>query len=62
MANDLKEVFQLGKDIWTYKRDLNFAVAKEDFNKAIDLRDKIRKLEHKMQVFVFSSHWTRVTN
>ena len=47
LANDLKDVFNLGKEIWKAKRELNFAVAKEDFSKAIELRDKIRRLEHK---------------
>lgn len=43
----MKLVFEIGQEIWKLKRELGFVVAKEDFKRAFDLRERIKKLEAK---------------
>ena len=38
LVKDLKIVFELGNDILKLKRELEIAVGKEDFDKAIEIR------------------------
>jgi len=45
LVQDLKIVFELGNDILKLKRELEMAVGREDFNLAIELRNKLRRLE-----------------
>ena len=42
---DLKIVFELGNDILRWKRELESAVGREEFEEAIEIRNKLRKLE-----------------
>ena len=47
LKQDLKVVFELGKEMWHIKREINFCVAKEDYTRAIDLRSRLKKMEAK---------------
>lgn len=40
LAEDIKVVFEIGREIWNIRRELNFAIAKEDFSRAIDLKNR----------------------
>ena len=48
---DIKTVFDIGREIWKMTHELGFAVAKEDFTKAIELKEKIKKLSAKCDTF-----------
>ena len=45
LTKDLKIVYDLGNEILNLKRDLEYASAKEDFNKAIEIRNRLKQLE-----------------
>lgn len=45
LTKDIKRVFDIGTQILQLKRELSVAIAKEDFDLALELRDKIRMLE-----------------
>ena len=45
ITKDLKVVYDLGNEILNLKRELEFATAKEDYNKAIELRNRLKQLE-----------------
>ena len=45
LVKDLKIVFEIGNDILKLKRELEIAVGREDFEKAIEIRNKLRRLE-----------------
>ncbi len=45
LVTDLKIVFEIGNDILKLKRELELAVGREDFDKAIEIRNKLRRLE-----------------
>jgi len=40
-------VFEIGKEIWSLKREINFCIAKEDFPRAIELKKRLKSLEIK---------------
>jgi centrosomal protein CEP104 len=44
LSIDIRKVFDIGREIWQLQKDLEVAVAKEDFLKAIEIREKLRKL------------------
>ena len=48
---DIKTVFDIGREIWKMTHELGFAVAKEDFTKAIELKEKIKKFSIKCDTF-----------
>jgi len=48
---DIKKVFDIGLEIWKWRKELEFCIAKEDFSRAIDLKHKIKKLENKRDAF-----------
>ena len=45
LKKDMRLVFEIGKEIWKIKRELGFAVAKEDYLRAMELRNRLKKLE-----------------
>ncbi|KAL4438288.1 hypothetical protein ABPG74_009711 [Tetrahymena malaccensis] len=47
LAEDIKIVFEIGKEIWSIKREINFCIAKEDFPRAIELKKRLKQLEGK---------------
>jgi centrosomal protein CEP104 len=47
----MKELFELGKELWKLKRELGLVVAKEDFNRAIELKRRIKELENQRDKF-----------
>lgn len=47
LAEDVKIVFEIGKEIWTLLREIKFCIAKEDFPRAIELKKRLRTLETK---------------
>lgn len=51
LITDMKLVFDLGLEIWKWRKELDFCVAKEDFSRAIDLKNKLRKLEAKRDAY-----------
>jgi centrosomal protein CEP104 len=51
LATDVKTVFEIGKEIWTLKREINFAIAKEDYPRAVELKKRLRDLESKRDGF-----------
>ena len=52
----------MGKAIFSLKRDLNFAICKENFAKAIDIKSRLRKLEAKRDGFDALYETTRYEN
>ena len=48
---DIKKVFDIGLEIWKWRKELEFCIAKEDFSRAIDLKHKLKKLENKRDAF-----------
>jgi centrosomal protein CEP104 len=46
IISDLKVVLEVGNDILKLKRELEFAVAREDFEQAIQIRNRLRALEN----------------
>jgi len=51
LKKDMRIVFDIGKELFTLKRELGHVVAKEDFARAIELRDRIKRLEEKRDGF-----------
>jgi len=51
LTYDIKKVFEIGREIWQLQKDLEFAVAKEDFGKAIEIKNKIKKLKAKKETY-----------
>jgi centrosomal protein CEP104 len=47
----MRLVFDIGKELFSLKRDLGHTVAKEDFARAIELRDRIKRLEERRDGF-----------
>lgn len=47
LKKDMKDIFEIGKEIWRLRRELEHAVAKEDFTRAMDLKRRIKDLENK---------------
>jgi centrosomal protein CEP104 len=47
----MRSVFEIGKELFSLKRELGHVVAKEDFTRAIELRDRIKRLEAKRDTF-----------
>lgn len=45
VTKDLKVVYDLGNEILNLKRELEIATAKEDYNKAIEIRNRLKQLE-----------------
>lgn len=45
VTKDLKVVYDLGNEILNLKRELEIAAAKEDYNYAIELRNRLKQLE-----------------
>jgi len=45
LTKDLKIVYDLGNEILNLKRELEFVTAKEDYNKAIEIRNRLKQLE-----------------
>ena len=43
--NKLLMVFEIGNDILKLKRELEIAVGREEFERAIEIRNKLKKLE-----------------
>ena len=48
---DIKKVFDLGQEIWKWRKELELCIAKEDFSRAIDLKHKIKRLEAQRDSF-----------
>lgn len=42
---DLKIVFDLGNEILNLKRELDWVIAKEDMERAIEIRNRLKELE-----------------
>jgi centrosomal protein CEP104 len=40
LVMDIKKVFEIGIEIWKWRKELDFCVAKEDFSRAIELKNK----------------------
>lgn len=51
LGEDIKIVFEIGKEIWTIKREINFAIAKEDYPRAIELKKRLKGLEARRDGF-----------
>lgn len=51
LKRDMQIVFEIGKEIWKIKRELGFAVAKEDYLRAMELRNRLKRLEAKRDNF-----------
>ncbi|KAM3136863.1 hypothetical protein pb186bvf_011122 [Paramecium bursaria] len=51
LKKDMRLVFEIGKEIWKIKRELGFAVAKEDYLRAMELRNRLKKLEQKRDFY-----------
>lgn len=47
LATDIKIVFELGKEIWGLRRDINYSITKEDYPRAIELKKRLKILETK---------------
>lgn len=47
----MREIFEIGKEIWRLKRELGLAVAKEDFTRAMELKRRLKDLEAKRDRF-----------
>lgn len=48
---DIKKVFDLGLEIWKWRKELEFCIAKEDFSRAIELKNKLKRLEAQRDAF-----------
>lgn len=51
LKKDMKELFEVGKDLWKLKRELGLVVAREDFTRAIELKRRIKEMENKRDKF-----------
>ncbi|CAD8106995.1 unnamed protein product [Paramecium primaurelia] len=51
LKRDMKLIFEIGKEIWKLKRELSFCVAKEDYLRAMELRNRLKRLEAKRDTF-----------
>jgi len=51
LKKDMREVFEIGKELWKLKRDLGHSIAKEDFTRAMELKRRIKELEAKRDKF-----------
>ena len=51
LKKDMRLIFEIGKEIWKIKRELGFAVAKEDYLRAMELRNRLKTLEAKRDSF-----------
>lgn len=51
LSSDLKRVFEIGKLIWSNTNDLDYAVAREDFETAIVLKQRIDQLVEERDAF-----------
>ena len=51
LKKDMRLIFEIGKEIWKLKRELRFSVAKEDYLRAMELRNRLKKLEAKRDTF-----------
>lgn len=47
----MRIVFEIGKELHHLKREINHAIAREDYSRAADLRERIKKLEAKRDNF-----------
>lgn len=47
----MRLIFEIGKEIWKLTRELGFAVAKEDYLRALELRNRLKKLRAKRDTF-----------
>ena len=47
----MRLIFEIGKEIWKLKRELSFCVAKEDYLRAMELRNRLKRLEAKRDTF-----------
>lgn len=48
---DIKKVVKLGRQIFGVQTDLEFAIAQQNYNKAIELKEQIQRLERERDVF-----------
>lgn len=51
LKKDMRLIFEIGKEIWKLRRELSFSVAKEDYLRAMELRNRLKKLEAKRDTF-----------
>lgn len=51
LKRDMRLIFEIGKEIWKLTRELGFAVAKEDYLRALELRNRLKKLRAKRDTF-----------
>lgn len=51
VTENIKKVFELGTLIWNFRRELQQCISKEDFSRAIDLKNQIKKMEAKRDGF-----------
>ena len=51
ITQDLKKVVKIGRKIFTLQSDLEFAIAKQNFQEAIELKEQIKKAERERDVF-----------
>jgi centrosomal protein CEP104 len=51
LKKDMRLIFEIGKEIWRLTRELGFAVAKEDYLRALELRNRLKKLRAKRDTF-----------
>ena len=51
LTADIKKIFDIGRDIWQTQKDLDFAIAKENFDQAMSLRSKLKGLKDKRDTY-----------
>lgn len=58
LSKDLREVFNLGKEIWAMKNELKVVIAKEDYGRAIDLKKRISKVNFNLRRTFTRIRWS----
>jgi len=48
---DIKKIFDLGREIWQLQKELDFVVAKENFDRALEIRQMLKKLINKRESY-----------
>ena len=51
ITTDLKKVVKLGREIFGLQSELEFAIAQQNYKKAIELKEKIQRLERERDIF-----------
>ena len=51
LSLDMKKVERIGRNIFDHQKELEFVIAKQDYDKAIDLKEKIKRESAKRDKF-----------